>query len=60
MNDQSNAPAAVQADETPAQRALRLRKAALKARQGPPHGRHFHPDQVSGMPHGASKPQMRK
>jgi hypothetical protein len=48
------------ASESPAQRALRLRKAALKARPAPPGIRHFHPDQVSAMPSGASKPQMRK
>jgi hypothetical protein len=46
--------------ETPMQRALRLKKAALNARSGPPAGGRFQRAQIAGIPAGMSKPQMRK
>ena len=48
------------APETPIERALRLKKAALKAKQGPPGAGKFQARQSAAMPQGASKPAMRK
>ena len=48
-------------DETPMQRALRLKKAAQSAgRPGTPISGQAQRRQNAGMPTGASKPQMRK
>lgn len=47
-------------DESPIARALRLKKAAQEARQGRPGAGKFQPRQTAAMPHGASKPAMRK
>ena len=61
MNDRSKETADENPDgETPAQRALRLRKAALEARPHPTGGNPFPGKQVAGMKAGLSKPQMRK
>jgi hypothetical protein len=56
MSDDPKAPA----DETPMQRALRMRKAAAGAKPKPPGGGKFSPAQAAGMPAGASKPAMKK
>jgi hypothetical protein len=47
-------------DETPARRALRLRKAALAAKSGPPGGGKPPKPVASGVPSGASKPWMKR
>lgn len=46
--------------ETPIERALRLKQAALKSKPQLPGGGKFQPKQTAGMPSGASKPAMRK
>jgi hypothetical protein len=56
MNDQSKDIA----NETPAQRALRMRKAALGARSHPSGESPLRGKGVAGMKAGLSKPQMRK
>ncbi len=45
--------------ETPMQRALRLKKAALEAKPKAP-GAKFNPTRNAGMTAGASKPWMKK
>jgi len=55
MNDQPDAPA-----ETPIQRALRLKKAALDAKPKPPRGGKFQREQAAGIAAGKSKPWMKK
>jgi hypothetical protein len=47
-------------DETPIERALRMKKAALAAKQKPPGAGKFQRKQAAGMAAGASKPAMRK
>lgn len=47
-------------DETPIERALRLKKAALEARPKTPGGGKFQPQQSAAMPSGASKPWMKR
>jgi hypothetical protein len=48
-------------EETPAQRALRMKKSALASKQGPPGGGGKHPKPAaSGVPTGASKPWMKR
>jgi len=48
------------APETPAQRALRLKKAALAAKAGPPGSGKPPKPQASGVAAGASKPWMKR
>ena len=55
MSDDPKPPA----DETPMQRALRLKKSALDARQTPGGGTPK-PRQSAAAPSGASKPWMKK
>ena len=55
MDDRPKDPAT----ETPIQRALRMKKAALEAKPKAP-GRKFQRDQAAGVPAGASKPWMKK
>lgn len=45
-------------DETPIQRALRLKQAALDARPKPPRGGKFQRQQAAQVATGASKPWM--
>jgi len=47
-------------NESPAQRALRLKKAAAAARSGPPGGGKPPKPVASGVPTGASKPWMKR
>jgi hypothetical protein len=56
MNDQPKD----DANETPAQRALRMRKAALGARSHPSGASPLGGKAVAGMKAGLSKPPMRK
>jgi hypothetical protein len=44
--------------ETPIQRALRLKKAALDAKPEPPRGGKFQRQQAAGIASGKSKPWM--
>jgi hypothetical protein len=46
--------------ETPIQRALRLKKAALDAKPKPPRGGKFQRQQAAGIAAGRSKPWMSK
>jgi hypothetical protein len=48
------------ADETPIQRALRLKQAAIDARPKPPRGGRFQREQSARVTAGASKPWMKK
>ncbi len=54
MSDESN-----NDGETPMERALRLKKAAIASKPQPPSGK-FQRRQTAGMAAGASKPAMRK
>jgi hypothetical protein len=56
MSDRPKDPAA----ETPIERALRMKKAALKSKANPPGGRGFPSKQAAGIAAGASKPAMKK
>lgn len=47
-------------DETPIQRALRLKQAALDARPKPPRGGRFQREQAAAVAAGKSKPWMKK
>jgi hypothetical protein len=49
---------AAQTDETPVQRALRLKKAAIDARPKPPRGGGFQREQSARVAAGKSKPWM--
>jgi hypothetical protein len=55
--DESNAPAAP-ASETPLQKALRLKQAAIDARAKPPRGGKFQREQAARIATGKSKPWM--
>lgn len=44
--------------ETPIQRALRLKKAAIAAKPAPPRGGKFQREQAAKAPSGKSKPWM--
>jgi hypothetical protein len=44
--------------ETPVQRALRLKKAAIEAREKPPRGGRFQREQAARIATGKSKPWM--
>lgn len=46
------------ADETPVQRALRLKKALIDARPKPPRGGRFQREQAARIATGASRPWM--
>lgn len=46
--------------ESPIQRALRMKKAALDAKPKAPGGDKFKREQASGIPAGASKPWTKK
>ncbi len=46
--------------ETPIQRALRLKKAALDARPKPPRGGKFQREQTSVLAKGKSKPWLKR
>ncbi|KQW84052.1 hypothetical protein [Brevundimonas sp. Root1279] len=58
MTDQNDEPAAVPADETPVQRALRLKNAKINARPQPPRGGKFQREQAARIATGKSKPWM--
>jgi hypothetical protein len=47
-------------DETPIQRALRLKKAALDARPKPPRGGKFQREQAARVASGKSKPWLKR
>lgn len=47
-------------DETPIQRALRLKRAAQAALPQPPRGGRFQREQAAGIAAGKSKPWMKK
>lgn len=60
MSDPTDEPQ-VPADETsesPVQRALRLKKAAIEAREKPPRGGRFQREQAARIATGKSKPWM--
>lgn len=46
--------------ETPMQRALRLKKAAIEARPKPPRGGKFQREQAAALAAGRSKPWLKK
>lgn len=46
--------------ETPLQKALRVKKAALDAREKPPRGGRFQREQAARVATGASRPWMKK
>jgi hypothetical protein len=54
MTDTPDAPP----EETPIQRALRLKKAAIDAKPKPPRGGKFQREQAAGVQAGKSKPWM--
>jgi hypothetical protein len=57
--DSPQDPAAVApSPETPVQRALRLKKAAIDAREKPPRGGRFQREQAARIATGKSKPWM--
>ena len=62
--DDQSAPAASSGDaapdETPVQRALRLKQAAIAARPKPPRGGRFQREQSARIAAGSSKPWMKK
>ena len=47
-------------DETPIQRALRLKKAKLDARPKPPRGGKFQREQAAALASGKSKPWLKR
>jgi hypothetical protein len=55
MSDPSDDP-----NETPIQRALRLKQAAIEARPKPPRGGKFQRAQAANIAAGKSRPAMRK
>ena len=46
--------------ETPIQRALRLKKAAIEARPKPPRGGRFQREQAAALASGKSKPWLKR
>ena len=48
------------ANETPMQRALRLKKAALDARPKPPRGGKFQREQAAALASGKSRPWLKR
>ncbi|HEX6861025.1 MAG TPA: hypothetical protein VF138_12605 [Caulobacteraceae bacterium] len=55
MTNQPDSP-----DETPIQKALRLKRAAEAARPKPPRGGKFQREQAAGIAAGKSKPWMKR
>ena len=55
MTDHPDSPS-----ETPIQRALRLKKAAIAAKPTPPRGGRFQREQAAGIAAGKSKPWMKR
>jgi hypothetical protein len=55
MTDQPDVP-----DETPIQKALRLKRASEAARAQPPRGGKFQREQAAGIAAGKSKPWMKR
>ncbi len=49
-----------EANETPMQRALRLKKAALDARPKPPRGGKFQREQAAALASGKSRPWLKR
>ena len=49
-----------ESDETPIQRALRLKKAKLDARPKPPRGGKFQREQAAALASGKSKPWLKR
>ena len=64
MTDPHDEPEAVPAEapagETPAQKALRMKKAKLDARPKPPRGGRFQREQAAGIAAGANRPWTHK
>ena len=59
MTDQpDDAPAAAPANETPPQKALRLKQAKIAAKPQPPRGGKFQREQAARIAAGKSKPWM--
>ncbi|MFC7380379.1 hypothetical protein [Brevundimonas sp. GCM10030266] len=59
MTDQPDpAAATIPADETPAQKALRLKQAKIAAKPQPPRGGKFQREQAARIAAGKSKPWM--
>jgi hypothetical protein len=59
--DETETPATDEpAGETPAQKALRLKKAKLDARPKPPRGGRFQREQAAGVAPGANRPWTHK
>lgn len=56
--DAADDPAAAPATESPVQRALRLKQAAIAAREKPPRGGRFQREQAARIATGKSKPWM--
>lgn len=59
-DDHAPEPADALPGETPVQRALRLKKAAIDARPNPPRGGRFQREQAARVKSGASRPWMSK
>ncbi|WGM48055.1 hypothetical protein KOAAANKH_02943 [Brevundimonas sp. NIBR10] len=53
-------PATATAEESPVQRALRLKNARIEARPKPPRGGRFQREQAARVASGQSKPWMKK
>ena len=58
MSDPTDEPAAEATPESPVQRALRLKQAAIAAREKPPRGGRFQREQAARIATGKSKPWM--
>ncbi len=56
--DDPHVPAAGPSPESPVQRALRLKQAAIAAREKPPRGGRFQREQAARIATGKSKPWM--
>ena len=57
-DEDQTSPAPQDADETPIQRALRLKQAAIEAKPKPPKGGRFQREQAARIAAGKSKPWM--
>ena len=57
-NDVPQVPAPEPTPESPVQRALRLKQAAIEAREKPPRGGRFQREQAARIATGKSKPWM--
>lgn len=60
MTDQPDDPTTAAAEETPAQKALRMKQARLDARPKPPRGGRFQREQAAGVTPGANRPWTHK